>query len=69
MTSAETTAENEQLSGSMLGIIDAYRMGAAIDAQGLPEKDRPGGSAAGTRFRAHRELPFLPTESSLSDGV
>ena len=35
MTSAESTTENERLSGNVLGIIGAYRMGAALDTQDL----------------------------------
>ena len=35
MTSAEATAENEALSDGVLGIIDAYRMGAVLDAENL----------------------------------
>ena len=35
MTSGERTTENEKLSGNVLGLIGAYRMGAALDAQDL----------------------------------
>ena len=35
MTSAEHTPENEELGGNILGIIDAYRMGADVDARDL----------------------------------
>ena len=62
MTSAEPTTENEELSGSVLGIIDAYRMGAALDAQDLylrktaPEAPPP-------------ERAFEPAEGYISDGV
>jgi hypothetical protein len=42
VTSAESTTENEELSGSVLGLIDAYRMGAALDARDLyPRKTAP----------------------------
>ena len=41
MASAEPTTETEELSGSVLGIIDAYRMGAALDAQDLYLKTAP----------------------------
>ena len=62
MTSAETTVENEQLSGSVLAIIDAYRMGAAIDAQDLvPRKT--------AREAPPPERAIVPAESPISDGA
>ncbi len=62
MTSAEPTTENEELSGSVLGIIDAYRMGGALDAQDLylrktaPEAPLP-------------KRAFVPAEVYISDGM
>lgn len=38
MTDAEPTAENEELSGTIRRLIDAYRMGAALDAKCLYAK-------------------------------
>ena len=35
MTSGERTTENEELGGNVLGLIGAYRMGAALDAGDL----------------------------------
>ncbi len=41
MTSGERTTENEELSGNVLGLIGAYRMGAALDARDLYLKNAP----------------------------
>jgi hypothetical protein len=61
MTSAEPTTENEELSGSVLGIIDAYRMGAALDAQDLYlRKNAPDASPP--------ERAFVPAEGDVSNG-
>ena len=61
MTSAETAAENEQLSTSVLGIIDAYGIGAAIDAKDLcPRKTAPEAPPP--------ERAFVPAEGSISAG-
>jgi hypothetical protein len=35
MTNTDTTVENEELSGTVLGIIGAYRIGAVLDAGNL----------------------------------
>ena len=40
MTSIQPT-ENGEMSGRILGIIGAYRMGAALDARALHQKRRP----------------------------
>ena len=66
MTSAEHTPENEELGGDILGIIDAYRMGADVDARDLhrevptelsaPER-LPGGRA---RVSAQATTPPSP---------
>jgi hypothetical protein len=62
MTSAEPTTENEELSGSVLGLINAYRMGAALDAQDLyPRKTA---AAAPPPKRA-----VVPAERYISDGA
>ena len=37
---AEQAAESSELTRRMLGIIDAYRMGAALDAKDLYRSDR-----------------------------
>ena len=37
---AEPAAESAELTRSILGIIDAYRMGAALDAKDLYRSDR-----------------------------
>jgi len=41
MTSGDRTTENEELSGDVLGLIGAYRMGAALNAQDLYLKNAP----------------------------
>jgi hypothetical protein len=41
MTSGERMTENEELSGNVLGLIGAYRMGAALDARDLYLKSAP----------------------------
>ena len=61
MTSAEPTTENEELDGSVLGIIDAYRMGAALDAQDLYLKTAPEAPPP--------ERAFVRAEIYISDGV
>lgn len=50
MTSAEHTPENEELGGNILGIIDAYRMGADVDARDLHRE-------APTELSAPERLP------------
>ena len=54
MTSGERTTENAELSGNVLGLIGAYRMGAALDARDLYLKSAP-------------KPP--PAEGDTSDGV
>lgn len=62
MTSAETTTENEELSGSVLGLINAYRMGPALDAQDLfPRKTAPEAPPP--------KRSFVPAEGYIGDGV
>jgi hypothetical protein len=55
MTSGDRTTENEELSGNVLGLIGAYRMGAALNAQDLYLKNAP------------KAPP--PAEGDISDGV
>ena len=61
MTSAELTTENE-LSGSILGLIDAYRMGEALDAQDLYERKT-------TTEVPPQDRGFVPADGYFSDGV
>jgi hypothetical protein len=55
MASGERTTENEELSGNVLGLIGAYRMGGALDARDLYLKSAP------------KAPP--PAEGDISDGV
>ncbi len=41
MTSGERTTKDEELSGNVLGLIGAYRMGGALDARDLYLKSAP----------------------------
>ena len=53
--SGERTTENEELSGNVLGLIGAYRMGAALDARDLYLKS------------AHKAPPAA--QGDIGDGV
>jgi hypothetical protein len=61
MTSAELTTENE-LSGSILGLIDAYRMGEALDAQDLYQRKT-------TTEAPPQDRGFVPADGYISDDV
>lgn len=62
MTSAELATEDEELRKSVLRIIDAYRMGAAVDARDLyPRKSAPEAPPP--------ERAFGPAEGYIRDGV
>ncbi len=61
MTSAERTTENE-LSGSILGLINAYRMGEALAAQDLYQRKT-------TTEAPPQDRGFMPADGHISDGV
>ena len=60
MTGAQPT-EMEELSGRVLGIIGAYRMGAVLDARELDMKPAPAARAP--------EPVIVPGEGYVRDGV